>query len=37
VPILVVAALALTGALLAAMRPARRAGRLDVLKAIANE
>jgi putative ABC transport system permease protein len=37
VSIVVVAALALTGALLAAVRPARRAARLDVLKAIANE
>ncbi|HEX6659804.1 MAG TPA: FtsX-like permease family protein, partial [Ilumatobacter sp.] len=35
--ILVVAALALLGALLAATRPARRAARLDVLKAIASE
>jgi putative ABC transport system permease protein len=37
VPIVVVAALALAGAVLAAVRPARRAARLDVLTAIANE
>lgn len=37
VPIIVVGVLAVVGALLAAIRPARRAARLDVLKAIANE